>query len=587
MNTGDTFGEWTVIEDHGTKMLCKCSCGVVREVSKYDLINGRSKSCGHLTNTAIDLVGKKFGRWSVLEYKGKRQWLCRCDCGFEKVLDGGKLRNGYTKSCKRCARLNDLSGMQLGDWSVLKYLGDRKYLCRCSCGVERVIAAGDLKSGHSTSCGHATTGFKDISGQTFGDLTAVKYLGDDSWECKCSCGRVYITSGRRLRQGTSNSCGCKTSINRLQTMLERYGEVSSSKLENPRSIEQIQALQGRDYLLDFIEDRFIEKPYVYELCIELGVKPSRLLHKIHEFELEDYVDIGSTISNIENELRVFIESTYDGQVVYNDRTVLNGHELDVYLPDAKLAIEMNGDLWHSSASITKDKLYHQSKTIQCAKQGIQLIHIFEHEWNNKLTREKIKEVIKSALGISDDKEIIYARNLVIKEISQLESDEILNRYHIQNSCKSHIRIGAYFKDKIIGVITFGKPRFNSDYTYEIYRLCWDAHYIVAGGLERLFSYFKSNYEFESVITYVDISKFTGNSYAKIGFKADESCITTPNYVWYGLRHRDILTRYETQKHKLKELGFIQDNETEEECMERMMYVKIYDSGNLKMVYHNV
>jgi hypothetical protein len=53
----------------------------------------------------IDIAGQRFGRWTVLhrsdEYRdgGKAAWLCRCDCGHERVVNGASLRRGLSKSC--------------------------------------------------------------------------------------------------------------------------------------------------------------------------------------------------------------------------------------------------------------------------------------------------------------------------------------------------------------------------------------------------------------------------------------------------------------------------------------------------------
>lgn len=55
----------------------------------------------------IDLSGKRFGRLVVLEYAGKKKsgsqnktlWKCICDCGNEKITDGGALHSGHTTSC--------------------------------------------------------------------------------------------------------------------------------------------------------------------------------------------------------------------------------------------------------------------------------------------------------------------------------------------------------------------------------------------------------------------------------------------------------------------------------------------------------
>ena len=99
-----------------------------------------------------------------------------------------------------------------------------------------------------------------------------------------------------------------------------------------------------------------------------------LLSKIKE-------DYGYSVSKEEKELVSFIHSIYDKQIIENDRSILNGKELDIYLPDKKIAIEFNGLYWHNE--LHKDKNYHIDKYNQCLKKGIQLIQIWEDDWNNK------------------------------------------------------------------------------------------------------------------------------------------------------------------------------------------------------------
>lgn len=61
--------------------------------------------------------------------------------------------------------------------------------------------------------------FEDLTGQVFGDLTVVKYVGrkgtpsgsfKSEWLCICSCGAEKLATTPRLRSGDTNSCGCKT-----------------------------------------------------------------------------------------------------------------------------------------------------------------------------------------------------------------------------------------------------------------------------------------------------------------------------------------------------------------------------------------
>lgn len=50
--------------------------------------------------------------------------------------------------------------------------------------------------------------FKDLTGQRFGKLNVLKYLGKSKWLCKCDCGEVTTVRGEGLKTGNTKSCGC-------------------------------------------------------------------------------------------------------------------------------------------------------------------------------------------------------------------------------------------------------------------------------------------------------------------------------------------------------------------------------------------
>ena len=52
-----------------------------------------------MSHPPISLAGQKFGRWTVLEYAGKKRWNCRCECGTERSVHGMRLRDGGSQSC--------------------------------------------------------------------------------------------------------------------------------------------------------------------------------------------------------------------------------------------------------------------------------------------------------------------------------------------------------------------------------------------------------------------------------------------------------------------------------------------------------
>ena len=109
--------------------------------------------------------------------------------------------------------------------------------------------------------------------------------------------------------------------------------------------------------------------------------------------------------------------------------------------------------------------------------------------------------------------------LKLKEITKTEANVFLEKNHIQGKCKGNtINLGLIHENKIIQIMTFGKPRYNRNYQWELLRLCTLNSYIVVGGAERLFKHFIRIQNPESVISYCDNSKFTGKVYERLGFK---------------------------------------------------------------------
>ena len=85
-------------------------------------------------------------------------------------------------------------------------------------------------------------------------------------------------------------------------------------------------------------------------------------------------------------------------------------------------------------------------------------------------------------------------------------------------------------------MTFGKPRYNKNYEYELIRYCSSKK--VVGGAEKLFNYFIKTYNPKSIISYCDWSKFNGNVYSKLGFKYKSYSICKH---WYNTKTKKHIT----------------------------------------------
>lgn len=124
-------------------------------------------------------------------------------------------------------KFKDLTGQRFGRLVALKMVKDGskkiKWLCKCDCGNEKVVAAWCLTSGNTKSCGclkrensfkdNRTTRIRDLTGQRFGRLVALDYKSSHDkqhlvWRCKCDCGNETFVASSSLVTGTTKSCGC-------------------------------------------------------------------------------------------------------------------------------------------------------------------------------------------------------------------------------------------------------------------------------------------------------------------------------------------------------------------------------------------
>lgn len=174
----------------------------------------------------IDLAGQRFGRLVAVREDGRSaagtaRWACICDCGATITTDGRHLRIGHTRSCgclareltgaRSSARMRgrpaltrvDMAGRRFGRWLVLAIAGavgdmHAMWLCRCDCGVERVVRGNRLRRGQSQSCGclHRERASVRQRGRT-GPLNA-SWKGDRAGDSALHL-RVVVARGRPRR----------------------------------------------------------------------------------------------------------------------------------------------------------------------------------------------------------------------------------------------------------------------------------------------------------------------------------------------------------------------------------------------------
>ena len=213
----------------------------------------------------------------------------------------------------------------------------------------------------------------------------------------------------------SEECQSRT----RQTRKQRYGSeiyVNSSKMNATK----------KNLIQKYAEEN--DCTLVTDLIPEYGGNWRRvvdvIIYKAHAFvknsDLDKIINYKNSItpnsgtSHKEKDLVDFIRSFYDGTILENRRKIIYPNELDIYLPDMKLAIEFNGNYWHSVENgCSKD--YHLKKSLLCKDKGIRLIHIYEFE---DIIRQK--ELLKSLiLGNDIYPKLDFNKNNFIMPIPKL------------------------------------------------------------------------------------------------------------------------------------------------------------------------
>lgn len=298
-----------------------------------------------------------------------------------------------------------------------------------------------------------------------------------------------------------------------------------------------------------------------------------------------FPDIPQNKSQMELEIYDYLSSELKIKNIIKNHKLkeLSGKELDIYIPSKNIAIECNGNYFHSELSGNKNKTYHIKKTKICESAGIHLVQIFEDEWIYKT--DIVKERLRSIL--SSPKNIIRANRCKVNYISKNVADEFCEKHHLQGKTISKISIGLFHKNELISVMTFGHERLalgNKNKNINEYELVrYVTKEIVTGGFNKILKRFIIDYDVKKIISYAD-RRWTNsfkNVYISSGFKFKK--FTTPNY-WYVSKKKYLqrFHRFSFRKSELiKKFSFFEKSLTEWGNMQLNGYDRLWDCGNLK------
>ncbi len=346
-------------------------------------------------------------------------------------------------------------------------------------------------------------------------------------------------------------------------IFQKYGVSNVGRLHLSKST--IALIDNEEAFKLFCENKSFET-----VAKELGISSTQISKIADKRQIRDIFSL-NVGSSYEDEISNWLSGI---NLERNNRRVIKPKELDFFIEESNVGIEVDGLYYHSEFSGKKSRNYHLNKQNECREKNIRLFQVYSDEWDNK--KELCKSIIGSALGIYV-KTRIFARNCVVKNITWKECADFIENNHLQGKgSPTKYNMGLYYGDELVSVMTFSKNRKSINRSgWELTRLCTRYDLNIIGGPEKLLkhsiNYFKIQNE---LLSYCDRRWFTGSTYKKLGFK--HNGVTQSGYYYTDYSNR--FQRYSFQKSKLVKQGF-DSTKSELDIMRERGYDRIWNSGN--------
>ena len=459
---GNTYGWLTVLDVYKTNFnkricLCKCRCGVEKEIDLVKIVSGHTKSCGCYKKSAE--FSKKISQWyednpEKVAEKSKKfsQW---CKENTDRTKQWGEKYSEWRKNnLDKVAEANEKHKQWFKDNPDKVAERSAKFSQWCKDNPDKVREIGKARSKYlrehpeelakiasTIRCWH-----KDNP-----DKAKEKAERYSQW-CKENKD-ILREKGKRF----SKFCKENPSFtNKLGEKISNYyinnpdkARLAGKRISDARKRDRINS--DMSLLVEIIHPMHIDELLSGKLnsgsiiktkCPKCGNYDSHTLGNVFMIN-KSALKMGRpplckqckyilTSSSYEQEIADYISTFYKGECIRNNRSILSGKELDLYYPEKKLAIEFNGDYWHDENHKPRD--YHYNKFKDCLNSCIILVSIFESEW--KLKKIHIKNYLKdlfngkdNSLSFNDDHTLMN-NNFPLANFSVIDNESYIDDYYI-------------------------------------------------------------------------------------------------------------------------------------------------------------
>lgn len=394
----------------------------------------------------------------------------------------------------------------------------------------------------------------------------------------CACVHNKIrTEVKASKQAITAQQQQEINQRRAATMVERYGVSYNSQRPDiqhvwrrPRVHEQAaELLQDPQWLT---ENYVTRRRTLTDIGDELGVYYGTVAHwaRQHGLKIRQVVNR----SQVEDRIAEWLQDQ-GANVSQGDWDLLGNRELDIVLPDHKVAIEVNGLFWHSwnpAIGTAEDRQRHTVKQQLCTQKGLRLIQITDWHWAHQT--QCVQSVLRTALGLN---RTIGARQTTAVRIKPAEARKFMDAHHLSGFCAASEHWALVHCDEIVMCASVGRSRFDRSSNHsELVRMATAHGVTVAGGFSKLLRQLD-----RPLMSYVDLDWFTGSGYAAAGWRYVRC--TGPGYFWTD--GNVIIDRYRCQRSRLREwLPSFDPDRSESENLFAAGLRRFWNSGNSVWVW---
>lgn len=337
--------------------------------------------------------------------------------------------------------------------------------CICKCGKECYKDIKYINNNKAVSCGcyHKSEEFSQRFHKIYSENQDIVKQRSEKFKqwCKNNPEKLKL-AGEKISYKYKNNPELSDQYRQRMIDLNKTFHVENNRANRADSFKFI--LENNNYLYKIILQSDIEKLLNGELRSEDKITTKcSICDKFSKHNVRDIINFSESkikslrlckdclnkfsTSHYENEISEYILTFYDGKYIKNNRGVLNGKELDLYYPDKHIAIEFNGDYWHSEEF--KSDTYHYNKLKDCLEKNIILVSMFESEWNSN--KDLVKQYLKDLFSNIENK------------LSFVGNDFINNNYPTPTFTKDQLNYNeSYYTFKTSKIYTCGYSIINRE-----------------------------------------------------------------------------------------------------------------------------